>query len=265
MNIIVCVKQVPDPDTPASAFAVDPSTNKVIPAQNMPPVIGPYDLNAVEEALRLKQKEGGKVTALCLGTDLVSDVVKKPLAMGADELILVDDESLVEGADSFATATALVAAIQKIGEYDLIMTGRQAGDWDAGQVGSGIAELLDLPLVTLIKNPEVVGGQLKVQRVLPDGYDVYEIPLPAVVSVSSNGNEPRYPTMRGIMQAARKRPTVWTAADIGLEEGGAAIARTSLVRLFVPVIEAHCEFIEGETIEEAAINLAQKLRDVQLI
>lgn len=265
MNIIVCVKQVPDPDTPASAFAVNPRTNKVIPAPNMPPVIGPYDLNAVELALRLKEQVGGKVTALCLGTGLVSDVVKKPLAMGADELVLVDDVSLVEGADSYATAVTLVAAIKKIGSCDLIMTGRQAGDWDAGQVGCGIAELLGLPLITLVKAMSTVENRIQGQRALPDGHEVFEVPVPAVLTVTSNGNEPRYPTMRGIMQASRKQPTVWKAADIGLAQGGAALARTKLVRLFIPVVQARCEFVEGDTGEEAAIKLAQRLREVQLI
>ena len=135
MNIIVCVKQVPDPEAPPASFKIDPVTNKVIPPPGVPPVISPFDEQAVEAALRIKDAKGGKITVISLGVNLLRDVVKKPLSMGADELILLEDPAYVEG-DSWTTAYALAMAIKKVGQFDLIICGRQAADTDAGQVGS---------------------------------------------------------------------------------------------------------------------------------
>lgn len=265
MNIVVCVKQVPDPETPAAAFRIDARTNKVVPAAGVAPVIGPYDLNAVELALRLKEKQGGKVTVICMGTGLVADVVKKPLAMGGDDLVLIDDPNLVEGADSYATAATLAAAIRKVGAFDIVLTGRQAADWDAGQVGSGLAELLGIPAVTLVKKIEVAGGKARVERISGDGHEVYEVALPAVLTATSEECEPRYPVMRGIMAAARKQPIVWKAGDLGLSETAATMAKTVVRRLFVPPQESRCEIVGGTDAAEAAVNLANKLREDNVI
>src|SRR4030042_1666066 len=168
MNIIVCVKQVIDPQAPPSSFKIDASTNKVVPPPGVPPVISTFDEYAVEAALKIKETVGGKVTALSLGVNLLRDVVKKPLAMGADELILLEDPALADG-DSWSTAYALAMAIKKLGQFDLVLCGRQAADWDAGQVGSGIAELLGIPSVTIVRKIEVAGNKAKVERVIPDG------------------------------------------------------------------------------------------------
>jgi electron transfer flavoprotein beta subunit len=151
VNMIVCVKQVIDPEAPPVSFKVDTASNKVVPPAGVPPVINPFDENAMEAALKIKDAKGGKITALSLGVNLNRDVVRKPLAMGADELILLEDDAFNEG-DSWSIAYALAMAIKKIGTYDIIFCGRQAADWDAGQVGSGIAEILGLPSVTLAKN-----------------------------------------------------------------------------------------------------------------
>ena len=144
MNIIVCTKQVIDPEAPPSAFKVDAVNKVVLLPPDIAPVLDPYSEYALEAALRLKDAYGGRVTAISLGADLARDVAKKPLSMGADELILLEDEAFA-GGDSWSTAYALAMAIKKIGDYDLILCGRQAADWDAGQVGTGIAELLGLP------------------------------------------------------------------------------------------------------------------------
>ena len=136
MNMIVCCKQVIDPEAPPASFKVDAASNTVIPPPGVPPVISPFDENAVEAALKIKDAQGGKITAISLGANLTRDVVKKPLSMGADELVLLEDEAFVNG-DSWSTAYALAMAIKKIGEYDIIFCGRQAADWDSGQVGSG--------------------------------------------------------------------------------------------------------------------------------
>ena len=142
VNIIVCVKQVIDPEAPPSSFKVDEAGKKVAPPSGVPPVISPFDENAVEAALRVKDAQGGKITVLSMGVNLLREVVKKPLSMGADEIVLLEDVAFADG-DSWSNARALAMAVKKIGEYDLIFCGRQAADWDDGQVGSGIAEILE--------------------------------------------------------------------------------------------------------------------------
>jgi len=266
MNIIVCIKQVTDPEAPPDSFKIDSALNKVVTPAGVPPVLDPYSEYAVEAALRLKDANGGKITAVSLGSNLARDVVKKPLAMGADELVLLEDEAF-DGGDSWATAYALAKAIDKIGGYDLVLCGRQSADWGAGQVGSGIAGFLGLPVVTLARRIEISDGQAKVEKVSGDGGEVIEVALPAVITVSHELGAPRYPTIRGVMASKKKEPVIWKPADIGLEAAqvGAAGRRSRLVRLCQPVREGKCQMIEGETPEEAAVNLANRLRQEKLL
>ena len=266
MDMIVCCKQVIDPEAPPATFKVDAATNKVVPPQGVPPVISPFDEQAVEAALKIKDAKGGKITAISLGVNLQRDVVKKPLSMGADELILLEDPAFTEG-DSWSTAYALAMAIQKVGKFDIIFCGRQASDWDSGQVGSAIAEILGLPSVTVAKKVEAADGKVKVERVTADGYEVVEVTLPALITVSNELGAARYPTIKGIMAAKRKEPTVWKPADIGVDPAtiGAAGRRTKLVKLFQPVREGKCEVLTADTPEEAAVKLAQRLREVKAL
>jgi len=164
-------------------------------------------------------------------------------------------------------ANALAMAIKKIGEYDIIFCGRQSSDWDAGQVGLGIAEILGIPAVTLARKAEVTDGKAKVERVIPDGYQVVEVTLPALIIVTSGLGALRYPTLKGIMAAGKKQPVIWKPADIGLEPSqvGAAGRRSKLYKLFQPVKEAKCEIIEGETPAEAGANLAVRLKEAKLL
>jgi electron transfer flavoprotein beta subunit len=266
MNMIVCCKQVVDPEAPPASFKVDASANKVIPPQGIPPVISPFDENALEAALKIKDAQGGKITVISLGNNLLRDVVKKPLSMGADELVLLEDEAY-DGGDSYSVAYALAMAIKKIGEYDIVFCGRQAADWDNGQIGSGIAEILGIPCVTLAKKVEPEDGKVKVEKITSDGYDVIETSLPALITVSNELGEARYPTIKGIMAAKKKEPIVWKPADIGADTAqvGASGRRTKLVKLFQPVREGTCEIIEGESPEETAEKLALKLREVKVL
>jgi len=266
MNIIVCVKQVIDPEAPPSSFKVDEAGKKVVPLSGVPPVISPFDENAVEAALRIKDAQGGKITILSMGVNLLREVVKKPLSMGADELILLEDEAFA-GGDSWSNAYALAMAINKVGEYDLIFCGRQAADWDDGQVGSGIAEILELPSVTLAKKVDVGDGKARVERVTADGYEVVEVSLPALITVSNELGEARYPTIKGIMKAKKIEPIAWKPADIGIksDQVGAAGRKITLEKLYQPVHEGKCEFVEGEGPEEAGAKLALRLREAKLM
>ncbi|MGD0779798.1 MAG: electron transfer flavoprotein subunit beta/FixA family protein [Dehalococcoidales bacterium] len=262
MNIIVCVKQVIDPEAPPASFKIDAANNRA-EMKGAPPVIDPYGEYAVEAALRLKENVGGRITVISLGVNLLREVVKKPLAMGADELILLEDESFSKG-DSWSTAYALATTIKKKGEFDLILCGREASDTNAGQTGPAIAEILSLPCITLARKIEAGDNKIKVERVSSSGYDVIESPLPAVVTVSNEIGQPRYPTIKGIMAAKKIEPIMWKPADIGLD-ATAANQRTKLVKLFQPVHEAKCEFATGETPEEMAVNLAAKLREAKVL
>ncbi|MFQ5380089.1 MAG: electron transfer flavoprotein subunit beta/FixA family protein [Dehalococcoidia bacterium] len=267
MNIIVCVKQIPDPETPAASFRVDEAARKVIPAQGIAPVVNPYDPQATEAALRLKEASGeGKVTVISLGPESARDAIKHALAMGADEGVLLNDPSF-EGIDNFQTAIALAKAIEKLGGADLVLMGRAAADWDMGVVPTGVGQLLGLPVINVAKTIEVDGGTLKVQRVLDDGFQSLEAPLPAVVSVSNEFGEPRYPQLRQIMLAAKKTVQIWSAADIGLDasDAGEDNRWLPLDALYVPVIESNVEIIEGDTPEEKARALALKLREAKLV
>ncbi len=266
MDIIVCCKQVLDPEAPPASFKIDPSTNKVVPPQGVPPVISPFDETAVEAALRVKDAKGGKISVISLGVNLLRDVVKKPLSMGADELILLEDAAFVDG-DAWSTAYALAMAIKKIGRFDLIFCGRQAADWDSGQVGSGIAEILGLPSVTIARKVEALDGKARVERIAGDGIEIIEVSLPALITVSNELGAARYPTIKGIMTAKRKEPIVWKPADIGVDPSklGAAGRRTKLTRLFQPVKESKCEIIAGDTPEETAVKLALRLREAKAL
>ena len=267
MNIIVCVKQIPDPETPASQFKVDEAAKKVIPAQGVAPVVNPYDPQATEAALRLRDADGGgKVTVISLGAASARDAIKHALAMGADEGVLLDDPSF-DGIDNFQVANALSKAIQKVGEFDLILMGRAAADWDMGVVPIGVANALGIPAVTVAKAIEKDGDGIKVERVLDDGFQTVKSPLPAVVSVSNEFGEPRYPQLRQIMMAAKKTVQIWSAADLGLEdsETGNANRYFPIEALYVPKVESNVEIIEGDSPEEKAANLARKLREAKLI
>ena len=265
MDIIVCVKQVPDPDAPPSSLRID-EAHRLTSTSGLPPVINGFDEQAVEAALRLKDAHGGTITVVTLGENLVPEVIKKPLAMGADELVVVWDEAFTDG-DSWSTAHGLAAAIRKLGRYDVIFCGRQASDGDAGQVGPGVAEILGIPCVTFARAVKAVDGALRIERAVPDRREVVEAPMPCVVTVSNELGAPRYPALRGVMAAKRKQPVTWNVTDLGIDPStvGAAGARTTLLRLFTPERVAACELVSGDTPEDAARNLAARLHEARII
>lgn len=260
MNTIVCVKQVPDPEIPPAKFKIDPETKKVVPPPGVPPVISVYDERAVEAALRLKDKHKGKITVISVGAGKVTEVVRHALSMGADEGFVIEDGAF-ENLDSFGTATVLSKAIQKIGGYDLILCGRQAADWGAGQVGSILAEMLGIPVVTFACGIEAVDKKLRVKRVVKDGFEILETPMPSLVTVSSEIGLPRLPAGMSLMLARKKQIPVWKPQDIGLDLSDLSQekAHTEIIHLSIPTRKKECEIITGTTPAEAAIQLAEKL------
>jgi electron transfer flavoprotein beta subunit len=261
-HIICLAKQVPDPETPASQFRVDEAAKKVLPVPGIQPVPSQFDTIAVEAALRIKDKmPDATITVLSLGPDSYRDTIKHCLAMGADEGVHINDPS-VNDADHWVAAEVLAAAIQKLGPYDLIIAGRQAVDWDMGVVGSTIAEILGAPVVTIAKQVDYDGNKVTVERVLLDGFETVEAPTPAVVTVSNELGEPRYPQLRQIMAAAKKEVKNWTLNDVGI---GAPEKRINLEALFVPDTSVQTEWIEGDTPQEKGEKLAMRLREAKLI
>ena len=260
-NIIVCIKQVLDPEAPASTYKVDSEMKRII-QQGVPPVMSPFDENALEAALRIRNGQQAKIKVLSLGRNLSKPVLRKSLAAGADELILLEDDTF-DNLDSYATASILAAAIRKIGEYDIILTGRQAADWNAGIVGSTIAEILGIPGITSARGVEIVDRKVRVKKVTPDGFDDMEASLPVLVTLSNEIGELRATPLKEIMAAQKKPLTIWKAGDIGVEP--LKLKRTKLLKLFIPQREAICETVAGETEEERGANLALKLREQHLI
>ncbi len=265
MNIVVCVKQVLDPEMPTEKFRV--KDNQVIPPEGIPLVINPYDAQAVEAALRVKKKHGGKITAITVGAAESIEVVRRALAMGADEGIILTDNAFA-GSDSLATAYILAQAIQKIDAFDLVLCGREAADWSMGIVASVLAERLNLPLISLAKNIDLLDNKiLKVERVIPDGNQVFEVSLPAVLTVSNEIGLPRLPTGMGIINAVRKEIPVWSNQDINADVSliGANAEGSKLLSLSLPERERTCEIVSGESPDEVAENLAGKLRAAGVI
>ena len=260
MNIVVCLKQILDPEIPAADFRIDSEAKRAILPKDRELVISDYDENAIEAALRIKDGTEATVTLLSLGESSTIEALKKALAMGADEAVLLNDPCF-DDSDSFAVAYALTQAIKKLGGFDLVLCGRQEGDWDAGQVGSGIAELLRIPSATCIGGIEVKEGSVIAERVVPDGREFIEIPLPALLTISSEIGKPRYASLQGVMAASKKKIIIWKAQDIKPTK-----PRNKILKLFVPVHESEkCEFIEAETSEEVGANLALKLRETKII
>lgn len=265
MRIAVCAKQVPDPDIPPSQFKLNSAGLAVEPPRNVSPVVNGFDLNAVEAAVRIKDSASFdvEITIVSVGHDFALDVMKKALATGSDALVLVDDP-LAQNLDSAATAKVLSAAIEKNGPFDLVLCGRQASDWDQAHVPLFLAEVLHLPCVTVARRLETDGTTANIERVLLDGYQQIETKLPALVTVSNELGEPRYPALKGIMAATRKQPQVSTLADLGIASQQIA-PRVELEGLEIPQQQGMAEMIEGEDDAEKGRNLAMRLRQEKII
>jgi len=265
LNIVVCTKQVPDT---AATLKVDEQSN--VSWGDAPLVINPWDEYAVEEALLLKEKHGGKVSIMSMGPDACRDALKHAVAMGCDEAVQCWDDAF-DGSDAPATASILAKAIEKIGDVDLVMFGRQAIDGDTGLVAPGVARRLDWPQLTYVAKIREIdpdGKTLTVERLLEEGRQVLSSKLPAIVSVVKEINEPRYPSFMGIRKASKMQPQVWAAADLGVDadsvgRGGAAVQWTRIFAL--PPREGTVEIIDGDSPEAIAATLVDKLMAEKVI
>ncbi|MDE3076305.1 MAG: electron transfer flavoprotein subunit beta/FixA family protein [Chloroflexota bacterium] len=243
MNIAVCAKCVP---VSSVVIQIDPSTKRVV-RDNVPQELDPAAASGVEEALRLAEKnEGTTVTVVTMGRPNAVDEIRKALAMGADRAILISDEALA-GSDTLGTAKALAAAMKKE-QFDLVICATESTDTYSGLVPGQLAELLGLAPLTFAKELSVEGETVKIRRQTEFGYQVVEAQLPALVSVSSGINEPRYPTLKGIMGAKRKEVLNYTAADLGLgpADAGESGARERVLAVATPPSRAQGEIVTDE-------------------
>ena len=261
MNIVVCIKQVPDPEAPSSVYQADPDGRHII-CRGAPPVISTYDENALEAALKIKDLQECKITALSLGHKLSKAVLRKTLAAGADELVLLDDSAFAD-LDGFATSASLAAAISKLGQCDLVLTGIQAADTNAGIAGIGIAELLGIPCVTNARAIEVKGNSILIEQALPDGWRRLELTLPAVITVNKSLGDLRSIPAAALMAAQKKPLTQWTAADLGINP--AEHIKTRLLAVYIPHRKSIVEMISGADGSEKGTNLAEKLFDTGIL
>jgi electron transfer flavoprotein beta subunit len=262
MDSIVCVKQVPD----TTEVKMDPEKGTLI-REGVPSIVNPFDKNALEAALQIREQKGGKVTVLTMGPPQAVDALRECLAMGADEAVLISDRAFA-GADTLATSYTLARAIEKIGHFDIIFCGKQAIDGDTAQVGPGIAEHLTLPQVTYVqKIRDVQDGSLVVERAIEGGYEVIEVRLPAMIAVEKAINEPRYATVTNAMKAHRKNIPTWSAADICAPEEllGLSGSATWVKRIFVPERKGRGEMLEAQDEEQACVLLVDKLRDAKVV
>jgi electron transfer flavoprotein beta subunit len=265
VRIAVCIKQIPNPDALAAVLRVDEAACRIVLPPGHPLVVSPFDEQAIEAALRIRDQLGAevKITAITLGPESARTALKQALSLGADDGVHLIDPAF-EQADGVVTARVLAGAIRKLGDVDLVLTGRQAADWDAGVVGLGIAEILELPSVSFACGIEVKDRTLTVERVLQDGFETLEATLPALVTVSNELGEVRKPNLRETMRAARKPVAVWKAEDLGMSSAQLTPQRV-LARLFIPQKTAQCELIEGASGAEQGARLAQRLHEARLI
>ena len=260
MNIIVCIKQVPN----TTEVKIDQKTGRLI-REGVPSIINPEDKNALEEALRIKEKYNSKVTVLTMGPPQAEDALREALAIGADEAILLCDFKFA-GSDTWATANALKAAIKTIGSYNLILCGRQAIDGDTAQVGPQLAEALQIPQITYAQKIDLINKKVKAERELEDGYEIIEAQLPALVTCTSNLNTARYPTLQGIEESFNKTLIKWAAKDVNArdEDIGIKSSPTNVKKTFSPQAKGQGAMLKG-SIKEMAQEVIEKLKEKEII
>ncbi len=257
IKIVVCAKQIPDPEAPLGSAKID-FAHKRMDVSALRQVINPYDENAIEAAVKIKEESGGEVTVLSLGHNLDTSLLRKALAVGADRLILVEDPRF-EDIDTNSTAQALSAAIARIGEFDLVLTGRQAGDWDSGHTGTVLGEILGVPTINLARSVKTEDGHVNVLKIVPGGYEEVRAALPALVTVSNEVGGLRYPSMKMILLSRRRPVETWKGGDLQVTWDG--IKGRGITELLAPPdLSRKCQFIEGDAPEEKGRNLATILK-----
>lgn len=260
MHIAVCIKQVPD----AKNVRIDPDTHTLV-RQGVESIINPFDMFAVEAALRLKDAAGARVTTMTMGPPQAEAALRDTLAMGVDDAVLLSDRAFA-GSDTWATSRVLAAAIKKMGDVDLICCGKQAIDGDTAQVGPEAATLLDIPYATFVKNIEILTeNHLKVVRQTDEGTEAWKLPMPALITVLKDVGEPRVPSLKHKMRAKKAAIPVWGIGDLGLDPAdvGLSGSYTQVVRIFSPPRRSDRVLMQG-TVEEMVDQLFRYLKEAKV-
>jgi len=261
MEIIVCIKQVPE----TTDVKINPETNTLV-REGVTSIINPFDLYAIEEGVRLKEKYGGKVTVITMGPLQAESALRDAIAVGADEVVLISDRNFA-GSDTLATSYTLARAIKKIKEFNLVICGKQAIDGDTAQVGPEIAEELGIPCVTYVSKIREIGEDyIAVERMMEEGKVVIKMPLPALITVVKEINEPRLPSLKGKMKAKKVQIPVFNAADLAceLDRIGLQGSPTKVVKIFAPPQRSGGEIIHGDP-EHQVKKLVEKLKEEGVI
>ena len=262
MDIVVCIKQVPD----TTEVKIDPKTNTLV-RQGVPSIVNPFDKNAIEAGLRLKEKYGGRVTVVSMGPPQANDALKECLAMGADAAVLVSDRAF-GGADTLATSYTLAAAIRTLGHFDVILCGKQAIDGDTAQVGPEMAEHLGVAQLTYVAKIEIQGDTVEAYREHEEGYEVVEAKLPVLMSVVKSINVPRYPTVKGIMKAVHQDKIRVLSAkdmDVDMERLGIKGSATQVRQIFTPPQRGQGILIRQDSARKSVDELMAKLTDAKIV
>ncbi len=259
MNIIVCIKQVPD----TTDIRINPETNTLI-REGVASIINPFDMYAIEEGLRVKERLGrGKVTVITMGPPQAESALRETIALGVDQAVLISDRAFA-GSDTWATSYTLAQAIRKLGHTDLIICGKQAMDGDTAQVGPGISVQLNIPQVTFVKKiAELEEKRIVVERMIEQGFEIIDAPLPCLITVVKEINQPRLPSLKGKIRAKKAEIIHWTSRDIKArpQRLGLNGSPTQVIRIFSPPPRGGGEMLKGET-AEIVDKLTKILKDV---
>lgn len=258
MNIIVCIKQVPD----TTQVQIDPKTNTLI-REGVASIINPFDTYAIEEGVRLKDRFGGTITVLTMGPPQAEAALREAISVGCDEAILVSDRAFA-GSDTLATSYTLANAIKKIKNFDIILCGKQASDGDTAQVGPGISAHLDIPQVAYVKKIEDIKDNVAVvERMNEEGFEILKTPLPCLLTVVKEINTPRLPSLKGMMRSKKYVVPVWKAIDLECQEErlGLGGSPTQVMKIFTPPPRPRGQIFTAAA-EESVDSLLKILKDI---
>jgi electron transfer flavoprotein beta subunit len=263
MKIIVCIKQILDPEIPSRDFKIDAEKREAVRGSaNL--VTNIFCENALETALQLRERTGGKITALTYGAPSAEDSLRKAMAMKVDAAALVINDGAVHP-DPLSVARVLAAAIGKLGDFDIILVGRESGDWGAGQTGGLLAEELGIPCVAFVDNIEATSDGLKLKRQTDTGWETVLTKTPIVASITNDEhNVPRIPKTRDVMMSFRQPITQWSLDELGIDSADIRAGNSyyEIVDLFIPVKESQCEFVSGDTLDDRVEQFARKIAEV---
>ena len=262
MKVIVCIKQVPDPEN----AKMDAKSGTVV-REGVELMVNPFDLYAIEEGLRMKEKMGGEVTAISMGPPQAEKALREVIGMGVDNGILLTSREFA-GADTWATSYTLAKACEKVGNYDIIICGKQAIDGDTAQVGPGVAAQLEIPQITFVRKiDEISEENIKAERLVEGGYEVISSPLPLLITVVKEINEPRLPTLKGRLNAKKAEILHWGPEDIEADKDkiGMNGSPTVVDEIFTPDLSKDGKIYTADQLDEAAKDIVKKQKEMGLI